>query len=158
MGTVKEITKPDQLRPATSARPGAALQRKTGPLSIQGDAKRLTVGREISLSGEISACEMLVVEGAVKATLDGCKTLEIARSGKFNGTAHVAMADIAGLFHGTLMVTDRVILRATGRILGTLRYGEMEIERGGRLEGTAEVISGRDTSDDSGSEKHPLQR
>ncbi|MDH3229111.1 MAG: polymer-forming cytoskeletal protein [Alphaproteobacteria bacterium] len=158
MGTVKEITKPDQLRPATSARPGAGLQRKTGPLSIQGDSKRLTVGREISLSGEISSCEMLVVEGAVKATLDGCRTLEITRSGKFDGTAHVAVADIAGLFDGTLMVSDRLILRATGRIVGTVRYGEMEIERGGRLEGTAELMSGRDPSDDSGTEKHPLQR
>ena len=158
MGTVKEILKPNQLRPAPSARPGAALQRKAGPLSVQGDAKRLTVGREISLSGEISSCEMLVVEGGVKATLDGCKTLEIARSGKFNGTAHVAVADIAGLFDGTLMVSDRLILRGTGRIVGTVRYHEMEIERGGRLEGTAELISGRDASDDSGTAKHPLQR
>jgi cytoskeletal protein CcmA (bactofilin family) len=158
MGTVKEITKPGQLRPAASTRPGTTLPRKTGPLSIQGDSKRLTVGREISLSGEISACEMLVVEGAVKATLDGCKTLEIARPGRFDGTAHVAVADIAGTFDGTLMVSDRLILRATGRIVGTVRYGEMEIERGGRLEGTAELISGRDTGDDSGTEKHPLQR
>jgi cytoskeletal protein CcmA (bactofilin family) len=158
MGTVKEITKTSQLRPATSARPGAALQRKTGPLSIQGDAKRLTVGREISLSGEIDSCEMLVVEGAVKATLDGCKALEITRSGRFNGTAHVAVADIAGLFDGTLMVTERLILRGTGRIIGTVRYNEIEIERGGRLEGTAELMAGRDASDDSGTAKHPLQR
>lgn len=158
MGTVKEITKPGQLRPATVARPGTALQRKTGPLSMQGDAKRLTVGREISLSGEISACEMLVVEGSVKATLDGCKTLEIARHGKFNGTAHVAVADIAGTFDGTLMVSDRLILRGTGRMMGTVRYNEMEIERGGRLEGTAELISGRDSGDDSATAKHPLQR
>jgi len=158
MGTVKEIMKPGQLRPATAARPGTALQRKTGPLSVQGDAKRLTVGREISLSGEISACEMLVVEGAVKATLDGCKTLEIARHGKFNGTAHVAIADVAGTFDGTLMVSDRLILRGTGRIIGTVRYHEMEVERGGRLEGTAELISGRESDDDSGTTKHPLQR
>lgn len=158
MGTVKEIMKSNQLRPATSARPGTTLQRKTGPLSIQGDAKRLTVGREISLSGEISSCEMLVVEGAVKATLDGCKTLEIARHGKFHGTAHVSIADIAGTFDGTLMVSDRLILRGTGRLIGTIRYHEMEIERGGRLEGTAELISGRDTSDDSATAKHPLQR
>ena len=133
MGTVKEIMKPNQPRPAASARPGAGLPRKTGPLSVQSDSKRLTVGREISLSGEINSCEMLVVEGAVKATLDGCKTLEIARSGKFDGTAHVAVADIAGTFDGTLMVSDTLILRATGRIVGTVRYGEMEIERGGRL-------------------------
>ena len=158
MGTVKEISKSDQLRPATSTRPGTGLPRKTGPLSIQGDAKRLTVGREISLSGEISACEMLVVEGAVKATLDGCKTLEIARHGKFNGAAHVAVADIAGTFEGTLMATERLILRETGRVVGTVRYKEMEIERGGRLEGTAELVSGRDTGDDGGAAKHPLQR
>jgi len=159
MGTVKEIIKSShQLRPAPPARQGTALPRKTGPLSVQSDAKRLTVGREISLSGEITACEMLVVEGAVKATLDGCKSLEIARHGKFNGTAHVAVADIAGLFDGTLMVSDRLILRGTGRIVGTVRYHEMEIERGGRLEGTAELMSGRDSSDDSATAKHPLQR
>ncbi len=158
MGTVKEITQPNQPRPAASARPGAGLPRKTGPLSVQSDSKRLTVGREISLSGEIDSCEMLVVEGAVKATLDGCKTLEIARSGKFNGTAHVAVADIAGTFDGTLMVTDRLILRATGRIVGTIRYGEIEIERGGRIEGTSEHMSGRDSSNDGGTERHPLQR
>ncbi len=158
MGTVKEITKPDQPRPATSARPGTGLQRKTGPLSIQGDAKRLTVGREISLSGEISSCENLVVEGAVKATLDGCKTLEVARHGRFDGTAHVAVADIAGLFDGTLMVTERLVLRGTGRIVGTIRYNEMEIERGGRLEGTAELISGRESADAGVTAKHPLQR
>jgi len=158
MGTVKEIPKPNQLRPAPLVRPGNTLPRKTGPLTVQGDAKRLTVGREISLSGEIDSCEALVVEGAVKATLDGCKSLEIARCGKFNGTAHVAVADIAGLFDGTLMVSERLILRGTGRIVGTVRYHEIEIERGGRLEGTAELISGRDTGDDSGTAKHPLQR
>jgi len=158
MGTVKEIPKPNQLRPAPVPRPGAALQRKTGPLSVQGDAKRLTVGREISLSGEISSCEALVVEGTVKATLDGCKSLEIARSGRFNGTAHVTIADVAGTFDGTLIVSDRLILRGTGRIVGTVRYHDMEIERGGRLEGTAELISGRDAGDDSGTAKHPLQR
>lgn len=158
MGTVKEIAKPDLPRPATTSRTGPSLQRKSGPLSMQSDSKRLTVGREINLSGEISSCEMLVVEGGVQATLDGCKTLEIARSGKFSGTAHVAVADIAGVFDGTLVVKDWLVLRATGRITGTVRYSEIEIERGGKIEGTAELMSSRDGMDDVASEKHPLQR
>lgn len=158
MGTVKEITKPGQPRPASLPRSGPGLQRKTGPLSIQSDSKRLTVGRDISLSGEIDSCEMLVVEGAVQATLNGCKTLEISRSGKFNGSAHVAVADIAGVFDGTLVVTDWLVLRSTGRVTGTIRYGELEVERGGRLEGTSEAMSARDRNDVTGSSKHPLQR
>lgn len=158
MGTVKEITKPGMARPVPPSRTGPGPQRKTAPLSAQSDSKRLTVGRDINLSGEISACEMLVVEGGVQATLDGCKSLEIARSGRFNGTAHVAIADVAGVFDGTLVVRERLILRSTGRISGTVRYRELEIERGGKVEGNFELMSSQDGMDDVGSDKHPLQR
>jgi cytoskeletal protein CcmA (bactofilin family) len=44
-------------------------------------------------------------------------------------------AEIAGRFEGTLMVTGRLFVRSTGRIVGTLGYGEIEIERGGQITG-----------------------
>ena len=37
-------------------------------LSLDDDANRLTVGRNIRLNGDITACEKLVVEGHVEAT------------------------------------------------------------------------------------------
>ena len=39
------------------------------------------------------------------------------------------------------MVTERLTLRGTGRISGTLRYAEMEIERGGKILGSLDDLS-----------------
>ena len=105
-----------------------------------GPERQLVVGREISLSGEIKACETLVVEGKVAADLKGCKALQIAVSGMYKGAAAVEQADISGHFDGDLTVTGTLILRSTGRVSGTLRYREMEIERGGKVSGTLEDI------------------
>lgn len=141
MSTVKEIAQPQPRRLSTVSPAEPQLPRKTGPLSVQSEAKKLTVGRDISLSGEISSCDTLVVEGEIRADLNNCRTLEIARSGTFRGDAEISVADIAGQFEGTLTVTDRLILRSTGRITGTVRYREIEIERGGQIAGTIDIRS-----------------
>ncbi len=111
-------------------------RQSTGP----GEPKRLTVGREISLAGEINSCDTLVVEGEVRASLADCNAVEISKTGVFKGAAEIAHADIAGLFEGDLVVKERLILRGTGRIIGTVRYADLEIERGGRITGTMELL------------------
>lgn len=143
MNNVKEIVK----RPPSGSLPDPKVPRKTGPLSVQSEAKKLTVGRDISLSGEISSCDTLIVEGEVRANLKNCRTVEIARSGAFRGEADVAVADVSGRFEGTLNVRDRLILRSTGRIMGTIRYREIEIERGGKIAGTVEIVGDTDNAD-----------
>ena len=116
--------------------------------SMARDPKTLTVGREIMLSGDITSCDRLVVEGEVSSSLENCQSLEIARGGVFRGKATIADADIAGLFEGDLIVEDSLILRASGRIIGTIRYRDIEIERGGRIAGTVEV------TDEADADKH----
>lgn len=102
----------------------------------EGEGKKLIVGQGIRLSGEIQACEKLVVEGEVHADLTGALVLEISENGLFKGRATVDYAEISGSFDGELTVRDRLLLRGSGRIDGDLRYAEMEIERGGRIRGT----------------------
>ncbi len=112
--------------------------------SLGGDSaegKKLIVGREIVLSGQIASCERLVVEGKVEATLSDTKAIEIAESGQFKGTAEIESADIAGRFEGTLSVRDRLTVRASGRVFGTIRYGQLEVEAGGELSGDVEPAS-----------------
>lgn len=102
--------------------------------------KTLTVGREITLSGEISSCERLVVEGEVRSTLNDCQTLEIARGGSFRGKATVETAKVAGWFEGEMDVDGRLVVRSTGRVAGTIRYRDIEVERGGKIAGTLEIV------------------
>lgn len=113
--------------------PGARRDmRATGPA---GEGRKLVVGQDISLAGEIKACEQLIVEGEVEADLKGCRLLQISQSGLFRGFAEVEQAEISGRFEGDLVVTERLTLRSTGQVTGTLHYAELEIERGGKILG-----------------------
>jgi len=97
--------------------------------------RTLVVGREIVLSGEISACDRLVVEGTVKANIKDCRDIAISEGGLFTGSASVESAEIRGRFEGELTVSGRLLIRTPGQVSAAVRYGEIEIERGGRLSG-----------------------
>jgi cytoskeletal protein CcmA (bactofilin family) len=104
--------------------------------------KRLIVGQGISLSGEITACDRLIVEGNVQVTLNQTKAIEITESGKFtNGKAEVDEAEISGVYEGELTVRNRLMIRSTGRVDGTVRFGEIEVERGGQLTGSVSMLA-----------------
>ena len=109
------------------------------PGRVESDPKRLTVGRETTISGgTVLDCERLTVEGTVEATMPDGRLLEIVKAGTFKGTVTVDSADIAGSFEGDLKVKKRLFVRASGRVTGTIRYGQLEIERGGRIEGKSQ--------------------
>ncbi|MCI0431990.1 MAG: polymer-forming cytoskeletal protein, partial [Rhodospirillales bacterium] len=106
-----------------------------------GEVKKLIVGRDIFLSGEIKSCNKLVVEGSVEAALRDCQSVEIAEPGLFRGSAEIDTADVSGRFEGDLTVRSRLIIRSSGRIVGTVRYGQIEIERGGVISGQIEHMA-----------------
>jgi cytoskeletal protein CcmA (bactofilin family) len=101
----------------------------------EADTRKLIVGREISLSGEITACDRLVVEGSVEANLANCRDIDIAETGLFKGSASIDDAEVRGRFEGTLNVRRRLLIRASGKVTGTVRYGQIEIECGGQISG-----------------------
>ncbi|HYM73548.1 MAG TPA: polymer-forming cytoskeletal protein [Stellaceae bacterium] len=103
------------------------------------EVRRLTVGREISLAGQITSCDTLIVEGSVEADLQNCRDVDIAESGLFKGTAEIDNADVRGSFEGELIVRKRLLIRAGGRVSGTIRYGQLEIEAGGRICGDVQA-------------------
>jgi cytoskeletal protein CcmA (bactofilin family) len=105
------------------------------------ESKKLIVGRDIALSGEIRACDRLVVEGRVEATLSDSRSIEIAASGVFKGKAQIETAEVSGSFEGDLVVSQKLIIHSTGRVQGNIRYGEIEIARGGVIAGQIDVLS-----------------
>ncbi len=106
------------------------------PRTAEADpVRKLIVGRDISLNGEINACDYLVVEGTVEARVREGKRIEITDTGLFRGTVEIEEADIGGKFEGDITVRGRLRVRSTGRIEGKVQYGELEVEAGGQLEG-----------------------
>ncbi len=71
---------------------------------------KLIVGPDIKLKGaEITDCDTLVVEGRVEASM--------------------------GRFEGELTARKQLVIRATGRVSGKVRYGKVAIEEGGEISG-----------------------
>ncbi|MBT5416266.1 MAG: polymer-forming cytoskeletal protein [Rhodospirillaceae bacterium] len=107
---------------------------RDGVYRPMGESGTLTVGSGIRLRGEITACRTLVVEGEVAARLEA-ESLLVSSSGRFEGEARVARAEIAGRFDGDLSVEGLLLVRGGARLDGTIRYHEIEVERGARLHG-----------------------
>ena len=106
------------------------------------EERKLIVGKGLSLSGEITACDVLVVEGKVEAKLTDGKLLEITETGQFRGSVEIENADIAGRYDGDLTVHGRLTIRGTGRISGIVKYGELEVNAGGQIIGEMHVVGG----------------
>ena len=107
--------------------------------------KSLVVGKEVRLKGEISDCDKMILEGDAEVELTGCRHLQIGASGCFRGSADVAQADIGGHFEGNLVARERLTVRPTGRIRGSIRYAQITIEAGGQITGQMTMLDATTT-------------
>jgi cytoskeletal protein CcmA (bactofilin family) len=132
------------LRPLTSAQPAPAaiaphplLQAlMRAPMQApEQSRKKLVIAEGITIKGEILGCEHLAIEGEAYALIDRCGKLEVLADGILKGSATVADAEISGRCEGTLSVKDTLHVRRTARIVGSVQYGRLLVEEGGRIEG-----------------------
>ena len=141
--------------PVLRTEPASPMPRATAPSSGRrmpevsrrssagsADGRKLIVGDGLSLSGEITSCDILVVAGKVEAKLTDGKLLEINETGQFRGSVEIENADIAGRYDGQLVVHGRLTVRSTGRISGMVKYGELEVSAGGQIIGEMQVAGG----------------
>jgi cytoskeletal protein CcmA (bactofilin family) len=129
--------------------PGMTRRSEPRRTGADSEARRLVVGREITLSGEITSCEKLVVEGHVEVTIPDSRVLEVTSTGLFRGRAEVDEADIAGRFEGDLIARDRLAVRAGGKVSGTIRYGRIVIESGGEISGDMRTLDAPAADDET---------
>jgi cytoskeletal protein CcmA (bactofilin family) len=154
MRTLMEPTRPAP--PPTPAPTSASAPSPGLPQRREAEMRKLIVGREISLAGEITSCDRLVVEGSVEANLANCRDIEISDTGVFKGSASIEEAEIRGRFDGVLNVRRRLLIRASGRVTGTVRYGQIEIECGGQISGDVQAQPTTNEPPSSLMESRPL--
>lgn len=127
-----------ETRPGVSSGTEPIINKDLGP-----GEPRLTVGPNIKLKGaEINDCDTLVVEGHVEASMDS-KTLEILKTGSFDGTVTIDVAEIHGKFSGNLTARKKLIVHATGWVSGIVRYGSLLVSEGGVVSGDIASIDSK---------------
>lgn len=124
--------------PGAPPRPGMQPpQRPAAPA----ERRTLVVGKGISVQGTVQDAERLVVEGTVEASMIHATELSIAQGGVFKGAVEVEEAEIAGVIDGTLTARSNLIVRATGKVLGTAHYRRLQVEDGGQITGELKMMT-----------------
>jgi cytoskeletal protein CcmA (bactofilin family) len=127
-----EATRTETPAPA----PAPVVEAAPSPaVNAEPKGSKLIVGPDIKLKGaEITDCDTLVVEGRVEASMDS-RVIQIAENGSFHGTVGIDVAEIRGRFDGELTARKQLVIHATGRVSGKIRYGSIIVEQGAELSG-----------------------
>jgi cytoskeletal protein CcmA (bactofilin family) len=133
--------------------PGGAPRAAPAPAAVEsegqarpedGAGSKLIVGPNIKLKGvEIEDCDTLVVEGRIEATMVS-RAIQIAERGSFNGKVDVDVAEVRGAFQGELTARKKLVIHASGRVAGKIRYGKMLVQEGGEMSGDVAALTGQE--------------
>jgi cytoskeletal protein CcmA (bactofilin family) len=133
--------RPDTLKTEAPKAIPAVPREETRPRSDDGRPSKLIVGPDIKLKGaEITDCDTLIVEGRVEASMDS-RVIQISERGVFSGKAGIDVAEIRGCFEGELTARKQLLICATGKVSGKIRYGKLAVEEGGELSGDIAALT-----------------
>ena len=132
----------ESARTVESSRVAEPTKVESAPVvSSNEEGSKLIVGPNIKLKGsEITDCEILVVEGRVEASMKS-RVIRIAEGGVFSGKAEIDVAEVYGNFEGELTARKRLVIHATGKVSGVIRYGAMMVEEGGTISGEVATLA-----------------
>ena len=105
------------------------------------------VGTDAIITGNLTFKHGCHVAGVVKGDVmvaGGKKTeLTVAQGGRVEGNAQAARMLIQGTVVGDLCCSGTVSLSSSGRVQGSIEYGEIEIEKGAIIRGSLTMLSAR---------------
>jgi cytoskeletal protein CcmA (bactofilin family) len=107
----------------------------------------LTVGEGVALNGTFVVPDIASVSGSIEGDITA-RELIVSSTGVIKGKVTADIIDLRGEIHDTLTARKSLFIRSTGKALGSVQYAEIEVEKGGDLQGTPQKIEG-----DAGSEQ-----
>lgn len=97
------------------------------------------IGSSIVIDGEISGEEDLVIQGTVKGKIVLKENLIVETSGVVEADIETANVTISGQVTGNIHASQRVELRADGRMVGDLKAPRILIADGASFKGNVDM-------------------
>jgi cytoskeletal protein CcmA (bactofilin family) len=97
------------------------------------------IGRQITIRGNLSGSEDLIVEGRIEGTVALKNHLTIEESGAVEADLDIADLTINGQMRGDIVAAQSVSISATAKVVGNVRAPRIIIEDGARFKGSIEM-------------------
>ena len=137
----------DSPEPSTAPRgtfPQSSTQRDAGGLN----GKRSVIGSSITIKGEVSGSQDVVIRGRVEGqlSLTGCN-ITVGKEGRIKADLLARVIQVDGFVDGLLQGEEQILLSETGRVRGKLIAPQVILEEGCNFKGTVDM--GERTQDSS---------
>src|SRR5271156_6540085 len=108
--------------------------------SIQIPSSQAVLGRDVTVTGEITSHEPLIIEGEVEGTIDvAAHLLTIAPNGKVRASVKAKEIDVLGSLQGNVEGADKIYIRNGARFVGDIHARGIVIEDGGFIRGKVDL-------------------
>ena len=102
--------------------------------------ERATIGPSISIRGEVTGSEDLLIEGSVDGTVDlKDNTVTVGRNAKVNANILGNIIHVEGEVAGDLYGREQVIVHKSGCVRGNITAPRLSLEDGARLKGSIDT-------------------
>ena len=107
-----------------------------GKSPIEQLKEQSVIGRSISIKGEISGEEDLIIQGRVDGKIDLKKNnITVDKSGSIKGDIYGKSITLEGEVEGNLFGEKRIVLQPSGVVRGDMRAPAINLEEGAKFKG-----------------------
>lgn len=127
----------------TPPRPETAPPRNDPPRGRPAAGERATIGRSITIRGEVSGDEDLLIQGRVDGSVDlGQHSVTVGPEGQVKAGISGRVVTVEGEVQGDLEGQEQVILRSTAKVQGDIKAPRVVLEDGANFRGGVDMGSG----------------
>jgi cytoskeletal protein CcmA (bactofilin family) len=100
-----------------------------------------TIGKSVSVKGQIHSREELLVDGEVEGTIELVEhRLTIGPNGNVHAGIKAREIVILGSVHGNVEVTDKIDIRKDAKLVGDIKTARIIIEDGAYFKGSIDIV------------------
>ncbi len=97
------------------------------------------IGEGLTVEGEFSSDEEVVVHGSVRGTLSSGSGVSVGASGVVEADISAQSLSVAGQVTGNVSSNDRVDIQAGGRLIGDVKASRLTIADGASFKGNVDM-------------------
>jgi cytoskeletal protein CcmA (bactofilin family) len=97
------------------------------------------IGEELTIEGEITSEEEVVIQGTVRGSLTSTDIVQILAGAVVEADINATSLSVGGAVTGNVTVSDRVDLQAGGRLVGDVRSARLTIADGASFKGNVDM-------------------
>jgi cytoskeletal protein CcmA (bactofilin family) len=128
---------PAPIAPEAPAEPRPRVEK---PARASAGGEMANIGKSISIKGDLSGNEDLVVEGSVEGRIElPNNQLTIGANGNVKADVSAKSVVVVGKVAGNVTGVERVQIEATGSVQGDVRTPRLVVQEGATLNGSVEM-------------------